>query len=341
VKPQRRDAGNIRGRERRALTSLLADSTDSTVRVTNVYIADEIVSLPSGKPTEKDFQRGSVMNESISVVTVTHNSAHIVRGALARLPSGLEIVCVDNASTDDLSAALAGLAVHRIDNAVNLGFGHACNIGAAAASGEYLLFINPDVRIGTDAVDALLQAAERYPDCGVFVPRTNTADGRLWFREQSEIDRLSGVPSPPRIRQIWGDCCVRFVNGGVFMIKRTLFLETGGFDEDIFLYFEDDDLSHRLLQRDEPLILVSDAHAVHDVGTSVAQSTRSRIFRHRSKMRSEIHLRRKYGIVYHPFVDILRYLAKISFYCLTLNRDRLINSLGRLIGIFDCISLSS
>ncbi|BAV49212.1 glycosyl transferase [Mesorhizobium sp. 113-1-2] len=277
------------------------------------------------------------MNTSITAITVTHNSAHTVRGALARLPAGVEIVCVDNASTDDLSAALSGFAVHRIDNAVNLGFGHACNIGAAAASGEYLLFINPDVRLETDAVDALMQAAERYPNCGVFVPRTNTVDGRLWFREQSEIDRLSGVSLPTRIRQVWGDCCVRFVNGGVFMIKRTLFLDTGGFDEDIFLYFEDDDLSHRLLQRDEPMILVSGAHAVHDIGTSVAQSTRSRIFRYRSKMRSEIHLRKKYGIAYSPSVDILRYSTKIGFYCLTLNRNRLINSLGRLIGIFDSI----
>lgn len=277
------------------------------------------------------------MNTSITAITVTHNSAHTVRGALARLPPGLEILCVDNASTDDLSAALSGLAVHRIDNAANLGFGRACNIGAAAASGEYLLFINPDVRLEVDAVDALMQATDRYPNCGVFVPRTNTVDGRLWFREQSEIDRLSGVALPTRIRQVWGDCCVRFVNGGVFMIRRQLFLDTGGFDEDIFLYFEDDDLSHRLLQRDEPMILVSGAHAVHDIGTSVAQSTRSRIFRYRSKMRSEIHLRRKYGIAYSPFVDILRYLTKIGFYCLTFNRNRLINSLGRLIGIFDSI----
>lgn len=268
---------------------------------------------------------------------MTHNSAHTVRGALARLPSGLEIVCVDNASADDLSAALSGFAIRRIDNSVNLGFGHACNIGAAAASGEYLLFMNPDVRLEADAVDALLQAAERYPNCSVFVPRTNTVDGRLWFREENEIDRLSGVPLPTRIRQVWGDCCIRFVNGGVFMIKRTLFLETGGFDEDIFLYYEDDDLSHRLLQRGEPMILVSGAHAVHDIGTSVAQSTRSRIFRYRAKMRSEIHLRRKYGIAYRPFVDILRYSVKIAFYCLTLNRNRLINSLGHLIGIFDCI----
>ncbi|MBN9219483.1 MAG: glycosyltransferase family 2 protein [Mesorhizobium sp.] len=277
------------------------------------------------------------MNISISVVTVTHNSAHTVRGALAGLPPGLEVVCVDNASTDDLSAALSGLAVRRIDNAVNLGFGRACNIGAAAASGEYLLFINPDVRLEAGAIDALLQATEHYPNCSVFVPRTNTLDGRLWFREQSEIDRLSGLSLPARVRQVWGDCCVRFVNGGVFMIKRTLFLDTGGFDEDIFLYFEDDDLSYRLLQRDEPMILVSGALAIHDVGTSVAQSTRSRILRYRSKMRSEIHLRRKYGIAYSPFVDILRYLSKIGFYCLTLNRNRLINSLGRLIGIFDCI----
>jgi N-acetylglucosaminyl-diphospho-decaprenol L-rhamnosyltransferase len=275
------------------------------------------------------------MNMPISVVTVTHNSAHTVRSALTRLPPGLEIVCVDNASTDDLSAALRGLVVHRIGNAENLGFGRACNIGAAAASGEYLLFINPDVRLATDAVEVLLEAAERYPECSVFVPRTSTVDGRLWLREESEVERLSGVQLPARIREVWGDCCVRFVNGGVFMIKRALFLDLGGFDEDIFLYFEDDDLSHRLLQRSEPMILVSEAHAIHDVGTSVAQSTRSRILRYRSKMRSEIHLRRKYGITYHPFLGILRYSTKICFYCLIFRRDRLVNSLGRLIGIFD------
>jgi GT2 family glycosyltransferase len=91
------------------------------------------------------------------------------------------------------------------------------------------------------------------------------------------------------------------------------------------------------MQRNEPMILVSGAHAVHDIGTSVAQSIGSRIFRHRSKMRSEIHLRRKYGIAYSPFVDIVRYSTKIGFYCLTLNRNRLINSVGRLIGIFDSI----
>jgi N-acetylglucosaminyl-diphospho-decaprenol L-rhamnosyltransferase len=279
----------------------------------------------------------SVMSIPISVVTVTHNSAHTVRGALSRLPPGLEIVCVDNASTDDLAAALRGLAVNRIGNSANLGFGRACNIGAAAASGEYLLFINPDVRLGPGAVDALMQAVERYPDCSVFVPRTYTAGGRLWLREESEIDRLCGMQLPTRIREVWGDCCIRFVNGGVFMIRRALFLDAGGFDEDIFLYFEDDDLSHRLLQRSEPMILVSEAHAVHDVGTSVAQSTRSRILRYRSKMRSEIHLRRKYGISYHPFLGILRYSTKICFYCLIFRRDRLINSLGRLIGIFDSI----
>lgn len=274
---------------------------------------------------------------SITAITVTHNSAHIVRKALASLPAELEVICVDNASADDLAAALSGLPVHRIDNDTNLGFGRACNIGAAAASGEYLLFMNPDVCLAAGAIDALLEAARRYPNGNVFMPRTTTADGRLWFHAQNEIDRLSGVPSPQRISQIRGDCCVRFVDGGVFMIRRTLFLAMGGFDEGIFLYFEDDDLSYRLLQQHEPLIFVSDAHAIHDVGSSVAKTTRSQIMRHRLKMRSEVYLRRKYGIAYRPLVDILRYLAKISFYCLTLNRTRSLNSLGRLIGVFESI----
>lgn len=273
----------------------------------------------------------------ISAVTVTHNSAHIVRRALASLPAELELICVDNASSDKLTTALAGLRIRRIDNDVNLGFGRACNIGAAVASGEYLLFINPDVHLAAGAIDALLEATERYPDCNVFMPRTTTASGRLWFHGQNEIDRLSGVPPPPRLSEIWGDCCVRFVDGGVFLIRRTLFLELGGFDEGIFLYFEDDDLSHRLLQQDEKLIFVCDAHAVHDVGTSVAQTARSRIFRHRSKMRSQIYLREKYGIDNRIGRELIRYAAKVCFYSLTINRVRLLNSLGRLIGIYDAI----
>jgi N-acetylglucosaminyl-diphospho-decaprenol L-rhamnosyltransferase len=280
---------------------------------------------------------GSVINRSVSVITVAYNSAHVIRGALAKLPAGVEIICVDNASVDDIAAALLDLRVHRIDNTENIGYGRACNVGASAASGEYLLFMNPDVRLDGGALTALLEAAERYPDCNVFMPRTMTANGRLWFHGQNEIDRLSSVPPPPRVRDICGDCCVRFVDGGVFMIRRTLFLEMGGFDEGIFLYFEDDDLSHRLLQRREPLIFVNDAHAVHDVGGSVAKSVRSQIMRHRSKMKSEVYLRRKYGISYRPFVDIMRYVAKIVFYCLTINRSRLLNSLGRLIGVVESI----
>jgi N-acetylglucosaminyl-diphospho-decaprenol L-rhamnosyltransferase len=275
------------------------------------------------------------VTRSVSAITVTYNSAGIVRGALSSLPTGTEIICVDNGSTDDLSHALRGLPVKRIDNGRNLGFGTACNIGAAAASGEYLLFINPDVRIAPKAIAALLEAIGRYPDCNVFLPRTNTPDGKLWFREQSEIDRLSGIPPPRRVREISGDCCVRFVDGGIFLIRRTLFLEIGGFDERIFLYFEDDDLSYRLRQRDEPLILVGEALAVHDVGNSVERSAPARIDRHRSKMRSEIFLRRKYKIQFNPTRALSQCIAKVAFYCLTFNRDRLLNSIGRLLGLID------
>ncbi|WP_084640053.1 glycosyltransferase family 2 protein [Kaistia adipata] len=277
------------------------------------------------------------MSRSISAVTVTYNSAGIVREALACLPDGPEIICVDNASTDDLGSVLQGLPVRRIDNGRNLGFGCACNIGAAAASGEFILFINPDVRVTPRSIDALLEAVERYPDCNVFSPRTTTPKGRLWFRDQTEVDRLSGTPPPMRVREIAGDCCVRFVDGGIFLIRRSLFLEMGGFDEGIFLYFEDDDLSHRLRQRNEQMILVSDAHAIHDVGNSVERSALARIHRHRAKAQSEVYLRRKYKIPFKPGRAFVQSLAKASFYCLTLNRDRLLNTLGRLLGLSEAI----
>lgn len=232
----------------------------------------------------------------LSVVLVTYNSAHVVGAALSSLPPGCQLICVDNASKDDLGSALAGFDVALIRNSVNRGYGAACNQGAREATGQFVLFMNPDVTFEPGAIRALLDAARRYPDCRTFVPRTHTSDGKLWFDDRSGTDRMLGRHREVATTKLGGDCCVRFADGGAFMIDRELFLDIGGFDEGFLLYYEDDDLSHRLVQRGEPIIVVDDAVAIHAVGTSVALGRRGVISRNRAKKNSEIHFKTKYGV---------------------------------------------
>src|SRR5215204_6601702 len=89
---------------------------------------------------------------SISAVVVTYNSAACVGGCIASvqglLPSA-EIVVVDNASDDQTTDVVRSSAprARLIESGENVGFGRACNIGAEAANGSHVLFLNPDVLV--------------------------------------------------------------------------------------------------------------------------------------------------------------------------------------------------
>lgn len=270
---------------------------------------------------------------ALSVVTVAYQSAGVIRYTLASLPPVREIICIDNASTDDLDGALAGLGVKIVRNKTNIGYGRACNQGAKAATGSFILFMNPDVVFLDGALQALVDAADRYPDAGVFFPLTVTADHGIWFHEQPAIVRLRQrrVRRPPP--EIAGDCCNQFVDGGAFVIRASLFREIGGFDERIFLYFEDDDLSLRLLDRGEPMILVHDARAVHNLNTSTAFTVRGLAARNYHKKRSEIYVTQKHGYEYDYRRDLMNHIGKAFFYALTLKWSRMVGAYGRTRGI--------
>lgn len=269
---------------------------------------------------------------AISAIIITYNSGAVVSRATKSLGSVSEIVCVDNASADGGRSVLRDKRTRLIRNSENVGFGTACNQAARSARGEFLLFLNPDVALKQGCLAALSRAIKRYPDCSVFIPRTIKPDGTTWYRDRSRIEewRQRGR----RFRNpVQGDCCTRFVDGGVFMIRRDLFLSLGGFDENIFLYHEDDDLSQRLAEAGQPMVVVADAEAVHDLGHSCPSTFRNAFLRQQAKKRSEIYLKRKYDIPYSRVRDGLIVSIRLLFYAATLQGTRAVSSAARLSAI--------
>jgi GT2 family glycosyltransferase len=209
----------------------------------------------------------------MDAVVVTHNSARDLAGLLACAPvrdAFDRIVVVDNASTDDSRAIAADAGAEVIALPRNEGFAAACNHGAAAARGELVAFLNPDVRfLEADAAERL---AGHFDDPAVAVaaPALVLPDGRLQ-------DSARKVPTPidlvlrrlfrfPR-GAVWGDAPrdVPWVVGACLVVRRRALETLCGFDEGFRLYFEDVDLCVRARRAGwrvvhDPLVRVLHAH---------------------------------------------------------------------------------
>ena len=268
----------------------------------------------------------------ISVIIVNHNAAPYVRAAIASLPAAtrhsFETLVMDNsaAPTDD-----CGADIYR--TVENRGFGAACNEGAALASGELLLFLNPDSQLQPGALDAACRMLEETEKAGLVGIRTLLPDGRF------EPGCLRGFPTPGRAaayylgleklfpksrlcggyHMTWLDRTqnqeVDCVSGSFMLLRRALFEELGGFDEDFFMYGEDVDLCHRIALDGWEIVYLPDAVITHLKGQSGLKSRSPKVILHFYKS-MWLFYTKNLSDRYNIFVDVAVYLAISVMYSL-------------------------
>lgn len=233
---------------------------------------------------------------TVTAVVVTFESARVLPACLAALKrEGVDIIVVDNASRDGTPELAERLGARVIRNARNEGFGRAMNIGVRAAATPYCLLTNPDLVYDDGAVATLVAAAERWPDAGLLAPRIIEPDGRFFFQATSLLAPYLQNPGG-RLALPEGDCCTPFLSGASLLARRDAFLAIGGFDENLFLFYEDDDLCRRLADAGQALVHVHGAVARHERGGSTA-TKRGRVFRARWHMAwSRAYVSRKYRL---------------------------------------------
>lgn len=246
---------------------------------------------------------------AVSVVVVTYQSAphvrnclHSVATAARALAEPVEIVVVDNGSTDNTVAIARNVASSAIvvEGHGNIGFGAACNLGAARAGSRYVLFLNPDAMLRPSALQALLDAARAHPQAGLLGARTLRPDGGVELTCASGRMTLwslfcfaSGLSSLLRGQRIFDpeslggwqrdtDREVPMLSGAALMTTRQAWERLGGFDERFFMYAEDADLCARAWAAGFRPRLVARAEAVHVVGASSA-SGEKQVLLHRGK----------------------------------------------------------
>jgi GT2 family glycosyltransferase/glycosyltransferase involved in cell wall biosynthesis len=224
----------------------------------------------------------------VSAIVLNKNQGKLLRdcldGLLAHtLYPRIEIIVVDNGSTDAdtlalySDAAMAGVRIVPFDEAFN--YSRACNIGAAAATGDMLLFLNNDVEmIEPNWLDALVLAASR-PGVGAVGAKLVYADGSLQhcgvvlglhglcfhpFRRVEPADEyVWGVLGSPSVSRNY-----LAVTGACLMMTRQVFHRVGGFDESFALGFSDVKLATDAWRAGYRNVYVPRARLVHHEGAT-------------------------------------------------------------------------
>lgn len=232
-----------------------------------------------------------LLNE-VTIVIVTFNSAHCLSELGRHLASCPHIIVVDNGSDDGCVQAveqhLPNAQVIALPN--NLGFGSANNRGLARVQTPFALLLNPDCEITPQAISQLLDTAHQWPKAAMVAPQLLDANGtpEINYRWPHLLWHSRGPAATD------GPACVGFLCGAAILLRMSAF-DGQFFDEQFFLYYEDDDLCTRLFHQRQSMVIDPAATATH---------------RSRGSVRGKHPLRSEYLRGYHHAQSKLTYTAK-------------------------------
>jgi N-acetylglucosaminyl-diphospho-decaprenol L-rhamnosyltransferase len=242
------------------------------------------------------------VTDVLPVVTVTYSPGPHLERFLASLSMATErpvsVLLADNGSTDGTPQA----AVERYPNVrlfeigANLGYGSAVNRAVAQLDEDnWVIVANPDVQWGPGSIDALLDAANRWPRAGALGPLIRDPDGSVYpsARHLPSLIRggMHAVVGPFWKRNPWTAAYrqerlepterpVGWLSGSCLLVRRSAFSRVGGFDERYFMYMEDVDLGDRLGKAGWLNVYVPSAEVLHHRGHSTGHDPASHLAAH-------------------------------------------------------------
>lgn len=233
------------------------------------------------------FAKNCVELPEVSVIIVNYNARFFLKNCLESVfaaTKGLEaeVIVVDNNSSDGSCGMLHEHYpdVQRICNGENLGFSRANNQAAARARGDYLLILNPDTVLAEHTLRDIMAWFQSHPEAGA--AGVSFIDGKGSFLPECKrnfptlriallkVFGLSGGYYSNDLEA--GDKGPVDVLTGAFMfMRRSLFEELNGFDEEFFMYGEDIDLSYRILQAGYRNYYLGENTVIHYKGESTVK----------------------------------------------------------------------
>src|SRR3989344_3071364 len=230
----------------------------------------------------------------ISIIIVHWRVPELLKNCLESVKKAtkglnVETIVIDNNSGPVTYNLLHSLPwVKTIINYHNLGFAKAVNQGLKAASGKYILILNPDAQLTGTSLTKMKSFLERHPEVGLVGPKMLYPDGSIQLSVRSfptvgsqilvllKLINLAAWLKPLRkyLRANFNYSETQAVDqlmGAALMLPRSVIDKVGTFDERFFVWFEEVDFCLRLKQADYQVMYLADALVIHQQGASFDQ----------------------------------------------------------------------
>lgn len=229
----------------------------------------------------------------LSVIILNYNVRYFLEQCVISVQKALEnidgeIIVVDNNSSDDSCAMMKQRFpnIKLIENKENVGFPKGNNIGVAQAKGEFICILNPDTVVAEDTFSKLLNTGHWSLNTGIigcklidgtgnFLPESKRGIPTPWvaFTKIFGLYKLSNAFGKYYAQHLSENQSgeVEILVGAFMVMKRDLYNEIGGFDENCFMYSDDIDLSYMALQKGKTNYYFHETSVIHYKGESTVK----------------------------------------------------------------------
>ncbi len=241
---------------------------------------------------------------------------------------------VDNASSDDVVQIVATNfpQVKIIKLAKNIGYGRANNVALRLVETEFALILNPDAFIFEEDIETILSELQKTPQIALAAPLLLPNYPAL---EEDKIKQLQIVEAN-LLERFDEYLSVKYIIGAILFLRMAVFKEIGFFDENIFLYYEDDEISFRTIQSGYKAAIIPTAQGFHIGHGSSGGKLRNiyKRFWHRalSKLYWKEKQKGKFAAIKSAIRLVILFFIKSIFYSTTFNSKKTVENFASCCG---------
>ena len=261
----------------------------------------------------------SISRQNLSIVIVTLKSEKVIHQCIKSINQNIPIIVVEHSDNkklkEDLEQKYNNLKC--ILSKSNLGMGPGNNIGLKAANTDYVLLLNPDVLLEDNTIEELFLASQNLANFSMLAPLEKNFNNYGFLNKKKSNKNLEDAPFE-----------VDFIDGFAMLINKKKFKEIDYFDENFFMYLENNDLCKRSRDKGDLIYIVPKSKINHLAAKAVDKKYEDEVefSRNWHWIWSKFYFNKKhYGFFkafYEGFPRYCSSLIKFLFYLLINNKNK-------------------
>jgi len=278
----------------------------------------------------------SISRQNLTIVIVTFKSEKVIHQCIQSIDSEIKIMVIENSNNIQFKEELENkyVNVSCLLTSKNLGMGAGNNIGIKKAKTDFVLILNPDVILETSTINELINAAQKNSNFAIIAPTSSDVN----YPNYKLLD------SQKSIAEFKFPFKVKSVDGFAMLFnkkKLDMVISNNYFDENFFMYLENDDLCKRINEINEDILIIPNSKIKHLGGKGVNEKLKDKIELSRNWhwIWSKFYFNQKHYGYSKAFLEglpkFLSSLIKYLFYLLIKNKIKKEKYLNRASGFFN------